>query len=73
MNGLFLPEFDAERCTHCGRCAIVCPEGAFEVVGNVPLFTRPDLCTYCGACEVICPAGALALRYGIIWNEDKSK
>ncbi|NOZ58840.1 MAG: 4Fe-4S dicluster domain-containing protein [Euryarchaeota archaeon] len=41
------------RCTGCGACAAVCPEGAVEV-DEYPGLVRK--CTRCGLCLVHCPA-----------------
>lgn len=37
--------FYADKCTHCGKCRSVCPNG-------------PETCTLCGRCALYCPADA---------------
>jgi MinD superfamily P-loop ATPase len=55
---LLIPEVDEARCTHCGRCAEVCPWHAIAVVGtNVLVFSQ--LCHGCGSCTLACPEGAI--------------
>jgi MinD superfamily P-loop ATPase len=53
-----VPVFNAEKCTHCGRCAEVC---AFHAIacGGETVMLFPELCHGCGACSYLCPSGAL--------------
>jgi MinD superfamily P-loop ATPase len=55
---VMIPEADAARCTHCGRCAEICPWHAIAVVGRKVL-VFPQLCHGCGSCTLICPEGAI--------------
>lgn len=50
--------FNRDRCTLCGACAAVCPNGAHKVVGGKHIFSR-DLCVSCGQCTVRCLPRAL--------------
>ncbi len=65
----FLPEVDDEECTGCGRCTMVCPVAAMELVPAKDVH-RPkremaalnaETCLGCGLCVRACPAGALRL------------
>lgn len=49
-------ETSADRCTHCGRCAELCPTGA--IVAGDELHTDAAKCIRCCACVKGCPAGA---------------
>ena len=53
-----VPEVDAARCTHCGRCAQVCRYGA---IASLPEQTMifADLCHSCGGCLLACPTEAI--------------
>ncbi|NLE76065.1 MAG: 4Fe-4S binding protein [Chloroflexi bacterium] len=51
-----------ERCTGCGECVAVCPEGAISLVGPFAEID-PTLCTDCGACPQVCPEEAIAHTY----------
>lgn len=51
-----LPAGDASLCTHCGRCAAICPVGAIAR-GNEEQ-TDPSRCLRCCACVKGCPVGA---------------
>lgn len=53
---VYLPACDAERCTHCGRCAAKCPTQAIARGGEE--HTDPARCIRCCACVKECPIGA---------------
>jgi len=56
---VLIPEIDETKCTHCGRCAEVCPWHAIAVVGEKVL-VFPQLCHGCGSCTLACPEGAIS-------------
>ncbi len=56
---ILIPQVDQEACTHCGRCAEVCPWHAIAVVGTKAL-VFPELCHGCGSCTLACPEGAIS-------------
>lgn len=58
----------AEKCTMCGLCQEVCPEGAVfgekyipYLADNAPYTIRAEKCTKCGLCLPVCAAGAIEL------------
>ena len=58
----------AEKCTMCGKCKEVCPEGAVfgeeyvpYLADNAPYVIKPEKCTRCGLCVEACPEDAIEL------------
>lgn len=58
-------ELDPELCTGCGMCAIVCPQGVFQVSDRKANISDRDLCMECGACSRNCPSGAISVQTGV--------
>jgi anaerobic sulfite reductase subunit C len=58
LIGAVQPVLTPEPCSQCGKCALVCKEGAVWVDGNG---VRLDLntCLRCGDCVKACPSGTL--------------
>jgi len=52
------PQWNAELCTGCGKCAEACHYNALAVVKNKVLMF-PELCHACGVCSYVCPEGAM--------------
>jgi len=50
---------DESKCTACGVCANVCPQGA--IVINNSAVVNTALCTGCGICVGACPNSAISL------------
>ena len=53
---VYLPPGDAGLCTHCGRCAALCPTQA--IARGDETHTDPARCIRCCACVKGCPVGA---------------
>lgn len=62
-----VPEVDANLCTGCGQCGLIC-----RFRGIISLGTRalvfPELCHGCGGCALICPNSAITEREHKIGN-----
>ncbi len=64
---LFSPEllYLEQKCTACGLCLAVCPEGALAPLtdgeANCQVKLERARCTQCGACAAVCYPGALRL------------
>lgn len=55
---LFVPGFDAYKCTGCKECERVCRYNALAAVLN-KVIIFPSLCHSCKGCLYICPEGAI--------------
>lgn len=53
-----LPQFVADRCEGCGRCAESCPTGCLSMREGRPM--AEGVCIKCQACVRICPVKAVA-------------
>jgi ferredoxin len=51
-----------DRCTGCGTCFEICPQGAWVSRQGRAELTRPEACTVCRACLVQCPSGAIEAK-----------
>lgn len=50
-------QVDREKCTGCGACAVVCPNGAIHMEEGRPILDA-EACVFCGKCTRFCPTGA---------------
>jgi len=54
-----IPKWDFDKCTKCGKCALVCKQSAIVFVKDkYPAFVK-DVCIGCKACIVACPQNAI--------------
>ena len=51
----FRPVRDEEKCTHCLRCWIYCPDSAIKVEDGKVVGIDLDHCKGCGICAEVCP------------------
>jgi pyruvate ferredoxin oxidoreductase delta subunit len=62
------PIFDSEKCTACGTCERVCPEGIISPSGTTnstgKIYRQTDynFCKGCGICASECPAKAIIMK-----------
>ena len=53
---VFKPVFKHNKCTKCGICSMVCPEGCIEERDDEFFIPDYDYCKGCGLCAEECPA-----------------
>jgi NAD-dependent dihydropyrimidine dehydrogenase PreA subunit len=58
-------QYMVDKCTGCGRCVEVCPQGVFVMQDKRAKVTDRDLCMECGACARNCDSGALSVDAGV--------
>ena len=58
-------KLDAEKCTGCRACTIVCPHGVFEMADKRARIVDLGACMECGACALNCASGAITLKPGV--------
>ncbi len=57
--------YSPDKCTGCGRCVEVCPQGVFVMRDKQALVTDRDQCMECGACAMNCEFGAISVNSGV--------
>lgn len=58
----YRPVHDAEKCTNCLRCWILCPDSAVLVEDGKVVGFDHDHCKGCGICARECPPKVQAIR-----------
>lgn len=62
-------QFFPDKCIGCGKCFIICPVHAHQVVDGQRVFRR-ELCTVCGRCAETCFSEALTIAGKIMTVEE---
>jgi NAD-dependent dihydropyrimidine dehydrogenase PreA subunit len=58
--------FDAEKCTGCQVCTVVCPHGVFAMGADKRAYVADrGACMECGACALNCAWGAISVKPGV--------
>jgi NAD-dependent dihydropyrimidine dehydrogenase PreA subunit len=58
-------QLDPDKCTGCGTCLEVCPQGVLGINGKKAGIIHRDSCIECGACALNCPFEALTVEVGV--------
>ena len=58
-------QLDAEKCTGCRVCTVVCPHGVFAMRDKRAYLADRGACIECGACALNCAAGAITVQPGV--------
>jgi len=56
---------DADKCTGCQTCTLVCPHGVFAMADKRAVIADRGACMECGACALNCSAGAITVTPGV--------
>ena len=59
---VFRPRFTGEKCTKCGLCALVCPEGCVVETEEGEFVPDYDYCKGCGLCAEECPVKGIVME-----------
>jgi pyruvate ferredoxin oxidoreductase delta subunit len=59
---VFKPVFDQEKCTKCGLCMTLCPEGCVHETEEGSVAPDYTYCKGCGVCAEECPGGAITMK-----------
>ncbi|MDR0851243.1 MAG: 4Fe-4S binding protein [Clostridiales Family XIII bacterium] len=58
-KALYTVHADPAKCTGCGACTAVCPQGAIRGGEGLIHIIDNDKCDRCGACIAVCPESAI--------------
>jgi len=57
----FQPVVDAEKCTGCRQCWMLCPDGSIDMVDKKSVINY-NYCKGCGICAEECPVNAIEMK-----------
>lgn len=58
---VFRPKVDFNKCIHCMRCVLFCPDICIPSKADKRLETNLDFCKGCGICSEVCPLKCIAM------------
>jgi len=59
---VFKPRFFPEKCTQCGTCRTICPEGCILEDPEGSFVPDYEYCKGCGLCAEECPSEAVLME-----------
>ena len=65
LKGVTTLELFEEKCTGCGMCVEVCPQGVMRVDKGLAAIVDRDACMECSACARNCPEEAITVQAGV--------
>jgi ferredoxin len=57
----YVPRLNKTNCNNCGKCAVICPMGAWKKSGGA-MHYESQRCIGCGLCVTACKLDALELK-----------
>lgn len=58
---VFRPKADFNKCIHCMRCVLFCPDICIPSKAGKRLETTLDFCKGCGICSEVCPVKCIEM------------
>jgi ferredoxin len=65
LKGVTTLELFEEKCSGCGMCQEVCPQGVMKVENGLAMIVDRDACMECSACLRNCPEEAISVQSGV--------
>jgi len=65
LPGVSTLKVDADKCTGCGMCGVVCPHGVFDIQNKKAVIVDLDGCMECAACATNCQVDAISVTPGV--------
>lgn len=65
IKGVTTLELFEDKCSGCGMCATVCPQGVLEIDNGLAAIVDRDACMECSACTRNCPEEAITVQAGV--------
>ena len=59
---VFMPVYDKTKCTACGMCAMLCPDGCIHGDKAKKYDPDYDYCKGCGVCAKVCPVKCITMK-----------
>ena len=59
---VFKPKFNNEKCTKCGMCRMICPEGCVIQTDDESFAPDYSYCKGCGLCAAECPVSGITME-----------
>ncbi|HTY14168.1 MAG TPA: 4Fe-4S binding protein [Methanoregulaceae archaeon] len=59
---VFKPNFNSEKCTKCGMCRMICPEGCISETEDEGFTPDLSYCKGCGLCAAECPVSGITME-----------
>jgi len=69
----YVPVTDYEKCIHCLRCWIMCPDSSIIIEDAKKTGTNLFHCKGCGICAQVCPVDCIEMKLEAQMGEDEQK
>jgi len=69
----YVPVTNFEKCIHCVRCWIMCPDSSILIKDGKKTGTDLEHCKGCGICADICPVECIEMKFEASMGPDERK